>query len=178
MLPLVAFAAFSAYFYSPLISKVGLGEVVTGLNFGPIMTIGSYFVISGVFSLKAFLVGLPAGILTSLLLLVNEIPDVDADRSGGRRTLPILLGVRNAFKLYCIGVLSAYLIVVLLVFFGVYPSFTLISLASALVFIRILNDGFKVLGRPEYVRIMGLNVLLVLLTDFLLIFGYLIDLVL
>ena len=52
----------------------GLGEIVVALGFGPIMTLGAYFVQAQEYDVER-LASLPVGILIALVLYVNEVPD-------------------------------------------------------------------------------------------------------
>ena len=47
LFPLLLVAGFSAYFYNVYLSKWWVGELFAGLNFGPIMVLGSYYVQTG-----------------------------------------------------------------------------------------------------------------------------------
>jgi 1,4-dihydroxy-2-naphthoate octaprenyltransferase len=53
------------------------------------------------------------GILVGNLLLLNEFPDVSADRAVGRRNIVIRLGTENAAKIYSflIGLTYAWVII-------------------------------------------------------------------
>jgi 1,4-dihydroxy-2-naphthoate polyprenyltransferase len=58
--------AFSAYYYTApplrLAARKGLGELIVGLNFGPLMTAGTVFALTGQLSWMAFFIGLPIGL--------------------------------------------------------------------------------------------------------------------
>ena len=87
LFPLLLVAGFSAYFYNVYLSRWWVGELFAGLNFGPLLVLGSYFVQTGRYSWEALVASLAPGILTSNLLFLNEFPDREADRKGGRRHL-------------------------------------------------------------------------------------------
>jgi len=53
----------------------GIGELMVALGFGPIMTMGAYYVQAQRWSWEAFYVSLPVAILIALVLYVNEVPD-------------------------------------------------------------------------------------------------------
>src|SRR4030065_2374182 len=50
LFPLLLVAGFSAYFYNVYLSKWLVGELFAGLNFGPILVLGSYYVQTGKYS--------------------------------------------------------------------------------------------------------------------------------
>ena len=71
-------------FYTDYLAKWLLGEVLAGLTLGSFVVIGSYVAMTGnwqmslneVLPLEVVLISLPPGILTSLLLLLNEFPEL------------------------------------------------------------------------------------------------------
>ena len=65
----------------------GLGEPVTALGFGPVMTLGAYFVCAQEWSWEALYISLPVALLIALVLYVNQIPDRAGDEAVGKRTL-------------------------------------------------------------------------------------------
>src|SRR5213593_3702327 len=74
----------SSYFYvgPPFrLAYRGVGEFVVGLNFGPVMTLGAYYVQTGKFALEPILASIPIGLLIAAVLWVNEFPDMDADKA-------------------------------------------------------------------------------------------------
>ena len=60
-------------------SRKGLGELSIGLLFGPIMTMGVVYALTGIHSLEAFYIGIPLGLLTTAILWVNQFPDTPSD---------------------------------------------------------------------------------------------------
>jgi 1,4-dihydroxy-2-naphthoate octaprenyltransferase len=86
---------FGGYLYTAPSLKFayrGLGEIIVGLVFGPLATMGSYAVQAGAIGPKAFWSGVPVGLLVGLILIVNEVPDYEADKAAGKKTLVVRLG--------------------------------------------------------------------------------------
>jgi len=77
-----------------------LGEVSVFVMWGPLMVAAAYFVQCRTFSMHAFLISLPFGMLVALVLLANNIRDISHDRSKGILTLAIVLGRRNGLLLF------------------------------------------------------------------------------
>lgn len=104
--------AFSAYFYTApplrLSARRGLGELFTGLNFGPLAVMGTVYALTGVFSWTAFLAGIPIGLLTAAILWINEFPDIEADQAAGKHTLVATLGRQRARWGYVTLLLGAF----------------------------------------------------------------------
>lgn len=67
-----------------------LGEVWLFLLMGVGMTLGGYTAQTGRFSWGAVAVGVPAGLLMTVLLYTNNLRDLASDRAAGLRTLPML----------------------------------------------------------------------------------------
>lgn len=92
--------------YSTHIVRSPLASLIApGLGFGPLMVMGTSFVVTGHYSQGAFVASLVPLFLVSGLLLLNQFPDVEADRSVGRRNLPIRIG-RRASSLVYAGLLA------------------------------------------------------------------------
>lgn len=71
-----------------------------GVGFGLLMTLGASWLFLGAHEtripLGAWLLALMVTALVSNLLLVNQLPDIEADKKVGRRHLPIVLGRRSS----------------------------------------------------------------------------------
>lgn len=101
-------AVISGFFYCapPLrLSYHGLGEIAIGLNFGPLMVFGAYWVQTQTFSWLPFVAAVPTGILIAAVVYINEFQDAAADRAVGRKHLIVRWGKEKGAKGY--GVLMA-----------------------------------------------------------------------
>lgn len=124
---------FLAFFYTAKPIQIGyssFGELATGIGFGPLMVMGSYFVQAQQLSIKVFLVSIPIGILIALILYINEFPDYVADKKVDKKTLVVLLGKKKATTLYHILLIATYLTIMFLVIFKFLPFICLIALLS------------------------------------------------
>lgn len=74
--------------------------VAPGLGFGMVMVMGTAFVMAGEYSTSAFVAALVPFFLVSNMLMLNQFPDVEPDRSAGRRNLPITVGRRASSVVY------------------------------------------------------------------------------
>lgn len=90
----------------------GLGELATGIGFGPIMVVGTYFVQTGAIRPSAVWASLPIGFLIAAVLYINEFPDYEADREAGKNTIVVVQGPRGAVAGYGAIMLAAYATVV------------------------------------------------------------------
>ena len=107
---------------------------------GPLMVEGAYFVQRQSFSLEAFWVSLPFGVLVALVLLINNTRDIDHDRRKGIVTLPILIGQRNGLRLYVSLIVLAYLSILWMSIFGPLDPWALTVMASLPLAIRLLKQ--------------------------------------
>ena len=120
-----------------------LGEFSVFLMWGPLMVAGAYFVQRQAFSMDAFLISLPFGVLVALVLLANNIRDIIHDRDKGILTLAIVLGRRKGLVLYATLVVLAYLGIILMSFTGPLYLWSLIVLLSVPLAFRLLNQMMK-----------------------------------
>ncbi len=100
--PIVAIGIPSLYFCygytggpAPLAYR-GLGELFVILFFGLVAVTGSAFVQSGLWLEQALVGGLQIGCLSTVLIAINNLRDIDEDRTTGKRTLAARFGVTFA----------------------------------------------------------------------------------
>jgi 1,4-dihydroxy-2-naphthoate octaprenyltransferase len=87
---ILGFATISIILYSTKLVNVGLGEIFVGIK-GMLIVLGGLFVQTGYIIQESVIIGIVSGLLSSLVLLINSIPDVEADKAKGRKTLAIIL---------------------------------------------------------------------------------------
>ncbi|MBN1298830.1 MAG: prenyltransferase [Actinobacteria bacterium] len=178
LLPLLLIAVICIVLYSPLILKHNWPEWSAGLGLGMLPVLGSYFVQTGAYSVNVFLAAVPSLILVHNLLLINEFPDVEADRSGGRKTLPITMGIKKAAIIFSVLTLMVYLWIAGIVIAGIAPVWALLAFLSA-PFAAISVLGLYRGKKPDsIINSMKNNVIVVLATQLLLAAGYLLGAVL
>jgi 1,4-dihydroxy-2-naphthoate octaprenyltransferase len=83
--------------------------IAPGFAFGPLMVLGTYFVWTGSFSALALALSLVPFFLINNLLLLNQIPDIEADRTVGRFNVLMKLGVKAGQGIFIGFVLLAFL---------------------------------------------------------------------
>ncbi len=145
----------SSYFYvgPPFrFAYRGVGEVIVGVNFGPIMTLGAYYVQAGSFAWEPLLASIPVGLLVAAILWINEFPDMDADGAVGKRTLVLRLGYSRSIGVYVGMVVAAYLLLIVYALLAVFSLVPITSLASliallslpfALRAVKVLRANYK-----------------------------------
>lgn len=174
LLPLFVIGSVFVLFYTSHLTKLGLGvaEISAGLGLGALPVFGTYVILTSGFSLPALFASIPSGILVCNLLFLNEFPDVDADRKGGRKTLPFLLGKDKAARIYSVLTLTVYLWIILGVVLRIMPVFTLIALCTLPSAFKAITGSISHRDMTKLVPALGANVMVILLTQFLMGVGY------
>ena len=124
-------------------SRKGLGELLIGINFGPLMVAGSTLIQTGQLLPQAFLAGIPLGFLIAAVVYVNEFPDHDSDKATGKNTLIVVFGPEKARVGYVALVSGAFLSIVLLVLKASFPSLVLIALLASYFGITSIQTLYK-----------------------------------
>jgi 1,4-dihydroxy-2-naphthoate octaprenyltransferase len=119
-----------------LLARHALGELFAGLGLGLLPVLGTAFVLTGSYSLAALAAGIPSGILTFNLLLINEFPDVEADKKGGRKNLLLVFGVKQAGKIYGLLMAACYLWIIVAAALKLIPVYCLIALLTVAVALK------------------------------------------
>lgn len=100
------------------LSRTPFGELFAGGIMGSGLVLISGFIQLGHLSMLLFLISIPSCILVGLILTANNLRDRVGDAAHGRRTLVILLGHRHSLYFMLIGIIIAYLWLLLLLFQG------------------------------------------------------------
>jgi len=172
LLPLLLIATVCILLYTPFILKLRWPEWAPGLGMGTLPVLGAYFVQTTAYTLPAIVASIPSGILVHNLLLLNEFPDTEADKKAGRKTLPVTLGKKKAGIVYSVTTVVVYLWIIGGVIAGLMPVFSLIALLTIPLAIKAIQGTLKHQEMARLVPAMANNVLVVLLTQFLLAIGY------
>jgi len=144
-LALLGAGAFFVLFYTWPLKYIGMGEVAVIIVWGPLMVGGGYYVITGQISNAVLVASLPVALAATTVLFGKHIDKLDADAAKGIRTMPVLLGERNA-RYATIGMLTLeYVLVGALVWSG-YMSWLLLSVLGALPWYR---RALMVYGSPR-----------------------------
>ncbi len=174
LLPLLAVGAFAVYSYTDFLARRALGEVFAGLGLGFLPVMGAAFVQTGSYSLTAFAVAVPAGILTFNLLLINEFPDYHADVQGGRKNLLMVLGKSGGGRLYTTLLAVMYVWILMAVVLDVLPAYCLGALLTIVVSWKPMQWALsESRDKEQMVPALGANVLTNLATQTLLGIGLL-----
>jgi 1,4-dihydroxy-2-naphthoate octaprenyltransferase len=176
LLPLFIIGAIFVLFYTSHIARIGIGlsEISAGLGLGVLPVIGTFIIIHGDFSYPALYASMPSFFLVFNLLLLNEIPDAEADKSGRRKTLPIQFGVRTAAGIYSALVIITYLWILIGAITKLMPYWSLLALLTLPAGLKAIKGAMTFNKFEELIPAQGANVMTVLLTQLLLGIGYMI----
>jgi len=175
LLPLGLLGLVIIVLYTPRLAKHPfLCLIAPGLGFGPLMVMGTDFVLTGSYSWTAFVASLVPFFLVNDLLLLNQFPDVDADQIVARRHYPIVIGRRPSSLIYGAFLLLAFSTVVAGVSWGVLSRASLLALVTLFLALPAANGAYRH-GRDteKLIPYLKLNVLICVATPILMAIGML-----
>ncbi len=118
-----------ALFYS-FFKYRALGDLIIFLVYGPVIMLGTGFVMLGRMEWILLLVSLPMTFITVNVLHSNNTRDQQSDRSAEIATLAMKMGTRFSVWHYYVLTAAAYLSLLLMVAFGLLPALCLITLLT------------------------------------------------
>jgi 1,4-dihydroxy-2-naphthoate octaprenyltransferase len=171
LVPILLAGAFFTFGYTDLLARLGIGEIAAGLGLGALPVIGAALVQDGRIGTAALAASVPAFFMTFNLLLLNEFPDEEADRRGGRRHLVILLGRRWAARVYVLAAVATPVAVAVSVSQGWLPRLALLGILPSLLLVKPVSWALRRPREPVPVPALGANVIWILSTNSLLALG-------
>lgn len=178
LLPVLLLGALCILLYTPFILKRRWPEWSPGLGLGMLPILGFYFVQAGAYNWHAVVASIPSGILVHNLLFLNEFPDCEADSKVKRKTLPITMGMKKAGIVYSALTIIIYLWIIGWVVAGIMPVYSLIALLTLPLAVKAIQGALKPQETARLMPALANNVLVVLLMQFLLGIGYIVEAVL
>lgn len=159
--------------YTPWITRHPLLCLLApGLGFGPLMVGGTQVALSGQHQLSTYAAALVPWALVSGLLLLNQFPDVEADRAVGRRHLPMTLGRPRAARVFMALLAVAQLSALLGVATRLFPPQALLALLTLPLAFAVGRGALQhAQDTAALLPTMGRNVALTLLMPLLLTLG-------
>ena len=140
VLGLIGVFLLHAYTGPPFTLKYrGFGELSVALTWGPLLVSGFFVVASGGSLVPGvLLVSLPPFFIMFSIIYANNYRDRVYDAGAGIRTLAMLTA-RHGYGIYLGSLITAYIINVVLVFMGILPYLSLITLPTALLIPRLIR---------------------------------------
>jgi 1,4-dihydroxy-2-naphthoate octaprenyltransferase len=173
ILPLGLLGMLVIYIYTFWLLKFPLLSLISpGLGFGTLVVMGTDFALTGSYSVAGFLVSLVPFFLVNNLLLLNQFPDMEADKSIQRRNYPITIGRKGSARIFVVFYALTYLSILAGVFIFHNPY---LSLLGWLTLILAVPAGQRALRHPDDIPnlmpALGQNVLINILTPVLVAIG-------
>lgn len=103
------------------LSAIGLGETAVAAAFGVLPVTGAAWLQGASIDSTLLLFSLPVSAWVAAILLINEVPDIEADGACGKGTLPVRLGLTGTSRLYLAIQTAALLTIVVLTLQGQLP---------------------------------------------------------
>ncbi len=175
LLPLLLVAAFLIILYSPFILKRPWPEWSAGVGLGALPVLGFYFIQTGTYTSDAVIAAIPSALLVHNLLLLNEFPDIEADATARRQTVPIKLGRRKAAIIFTVTALGVYVWILAFSIIGIMPIWTLLALLCLPLTLKAINGAFSSEQTARLMPAMAANVASVQLIQILIAVGYIIS---
>jgi 1,4-dihydroxy-2-naphthoate octaprenyltransferase len=133
---------------------------------------GTAFVLSGSYSWTSFAASLVPFFLVSDLLLLNQFPDMEADKGVGRRHIIIVMGKKAGVRVYGVFLAGAFATIIFGYLLGLFPLGSLLALATLVIAIPTVIGVSKYTDDiPKLMPYMGRNVVINILTPVLLAIG-------
>jgi 1,4-dihydroxy-2-naphthoate octaprenyltransferase len=173
-LPFLLFGAVFVLGYTDALARIGVGEVAAGLGLGGLAVSGVAIVQDGLLGTVAIAASVPAFLMTFNLLLLNEFPDEEADREGGRKNLVLLLGRRGAALVYALAALLVPIWIIGSVVAGPFPMWALGGAVPSVLLLKPLQWAFGDTATDVPIPALGANVVWNLATNTLLGLGLLV----
>ena len=119
------------------LAAMGLGEATIAIAFGLLPVTGAAWLQGAPIDISLILFSIAIGGWVENILLINEVPDMEADGASGKRTFPVRFGLAATANLYLAVNIAAAAIVLLLTVTGALP------LLAPLVPVGLLVLAFK-----------------------------------
>jgi 1,4-dihydroxy-2-naphthoate octaprenyltransferase len=103
------------------LASLGLGEATIAVAFGLLPVTGAAWLQGAPIDASLILFSIAIGGWVENILLINEVPDMEADGASGKRTFPVRFGLAATANLYLAVNIAAAVIVLLLTVNGDLP---------------------------------------------------------
>ena len=152
----------AGFFYSaaPLqLMTAGLGEVIIFLAFGPLLSLGTYYVQADRLSLAGAAVGLPLAFLITAIIWINEFPDLEADVAAAKRHLVVRLGLARSRWVYAALMLGPFVSLFFLLEVFLLPDLIVAALVALPLALKAVRTAWRTAPtQPEFVAVQALTI--------------------
>jgi len=146
---------------------IGLGDISVFVFFGLVAVCGTYFLQAGGVTTDVLLPAISCGLLSTGVLNVNNLRDIESDKLAGKKSIPVRIGPVYGRYYHVLLITLAWLCASLYVFMHYTSIFNLMYLATLPLFIRHIVLVFKT-KEPQlldpYLKQLALSTLLFVIT--------------
>lgn len=149
----------------------GLGDLFVFLFFGPAAVCGTYYVQALTVTSEVIVAAVPVGVLTTAILVVNNLRDIETDRQTGKRTLAVIIGPRGTYAEYGALLAVAYAVPVVSWATGSSSAWVLLPWLTIPLALRLLRTIHSISKGPAFNRALAGTANLDLIFSLLFAFG-------
>lgn len=147
-----ALGVLGAYFYYPL-KAVALGDLLIFVLYGPLIGLGTAYVITQELIWNVVLLTIPVGMLVVNILHANNTRDIKHDAVANIKTQAMVLGMKGSKIQYIVLALGAYVVLTILVLVNMLDALTLLTFLSLPLAIRNIRLMMKAeVDKPEIIK--------------------------
>jgi len=149
LVPVGLTAMLAAWFYTggaKPYGYLGLGEAFVFTYFGLVAVIGTSASQTGNISVLSVLGGVSCGLLSTAILLANNVRDIPSDTDAGKKTLAVRLGDNRTRTLYQISVLAGIGISIFMSLIENGPTLAWVAISAGFIAIepiKVIRSGAK-----------------------------------
>jgi 1,4-dihydroxy-2-naphthoate octaprenyltransferase len=128
---LTLLGVFLGFYYSVgkySLANTGLSNFVIFTVFGPLSTLMTYYLQTGIYKTEVAFIGIIPGCLSLMLFAMNNLRDIEEDRSNGKNTLVVRFGFDWGKREYLISLFTSWLIIPMCLMIYNTPIITLLPL--------------------------------------------------
>ncbi len=132
---------------------MALGDLLIFIIYGPLIALGTAFVMTNEISWDVLFLSIPIGFLVVNILHANNTRDIRDDGKANIKTQAMLLGLKGSKIQYILLAMGAYVAVILMVVFGMLHPLSLlvvITLPIALKNIKLMQQAQ--VDKPEIIK--------------------------
>ncbi|SHG48383.1 1,4-dihydroxy-2-naphthoate polyprenyltransferase [Ornithinibacillus halophilus] len=133
------------------ISTTPFGELMSGFFMGTVIIGISYFIQTGTVTNNVILISIPIAILIGSIMLSNNIRDLDGDKKGGRKTLAILVGRKNAVGVLALFFIVTFLLTLIYILLDILPAWSAITFIAIPLALKVVKNF---VGKTEPLEMM------------------------
>ncbi len=136
--------------FYPISTKFGLGEIIVGFIFGPLLINSVYYVLTGNLHNNTALISVSVGFITTVLLITQSVMEYDFDKSDGKKTVPVMLASQKNGVFAILGIIIiCYLIMLFLSYINKTFLFTLPVIFTLPISFRLIKSLNKFVKKED-----------------------------